>query len=129
MQGVEVSELCDRFDLEFLEFDYDSFIDQLCLNLFYAEEFPAKLIEDTDKELSAKKKEVEDIKAKQTQWQKQLEQVLDLRAVRLVSFRSARAPELKICSSLKPDLLYIPARLSPPASGRVYRQSTVPSVT
>lgn len=76
MQGGEVSELCDRFDLEFLEFDYDSFIDQLCLKLFYAEEFPAKLIEDTDKELAAKKKEVEKIKGEQAQWQKQLEEVL-----------------------------------------------------
>jgi hypothetical protein len=76
MGGGEVSELCESFGLEFLDFDYDSFIDELCLKLFYAEEFPAKLIQDTDKELADKKKELEGINAKQAAWIKQKGEVL-----------------------------------------------------
>ena len=43
--------------------------------MFYDEEFPAKKIAEIDQELAAKKREVEEIKAKQTQWKKELEEV------------------------------------------------------
>jgi len=44
-------------------------------SFFYEIEFPAKLIEDTDKELAAKKQELEDIKAKQAAWIKQKDEM------------------------------------------------------
>ena len=39
-------------DLEFLAFNYDAFIEDLCVQLFYNEEYPAKLADSIDKQIN-----------------------------------------------------------------------------
>jgi len=46
--GLSVSEWCEAYDLQYLDFDPDSYIEDLCVKLFYNEEFPAALAAEVD---------------------------------------------------------------------------------
>ena len=46
--GFSVSEWCEEYGLQYLDFDPDSYIDDLCVKLFYNDEFPAALAAQVD---------------------------------------------------------------------------------
>ena len=46
--GQSVSEWCEVYNLQYLDFDPDSYIEDLCVKLFYNEEFPAALAAEVD---------------------------------------------------------------------------------
>ena len=69
MSGGECQELCDRYGLEYLDFDYSSFIDDLCLQLFYEYEYPVKLAEDKDEEIAEANKALADAEQRMQQLQ------------------------------------------------------------
>ena len=69
MSGGQCQELCDRYGLEYLDFDYSSFIDDLCLQLFYEYEYPVKLAEDKDEEIAEANKALADAEQRMQQLQ------------------------------------------------------------